>query len=193
MSGNATAGTTRVRSRRCEQLHVLVVMGVSGSGKTTAGKRLSALLGWPFRDGDEFHPSANIEKMAHGIALDDTDRAPWLAAIAEWIDQCRTSGRGGIVSCSALKRAYREIIIGDRSDVRLVYLKGSRALIADRMSRRRGHFMPPSLLASQFETLEEPAADEHAIVVSIRLPPRRLAEQIAALAGLTPSRLVGPV
>jgi carbohydrate kinase (thermoresistant glucokinase family) len=193
MSHDLAAGSTRAGMGRCEPPQVLVLMGVSGSGKTTAGKRLSALLGWPFRDGDEFHPPANIEKMAHGIALDDTDRAPWLAAIAAWIDKCRSAGGGGIVSCSALKRAYREIIIGDRSDVRLVYLKGSRALIADRMSRRRGHFMPPSLLASQFETLEEPAADEHAIVVSIRLPPRRLAEQIAALAGLTPSRLVGPV
>lgn len=183
-----------VRGLRLRQApHVLVLMGVSGSGKTTTGKRLSNLLGWPFRDGDEFHPPANIEKMAEGIALDDHDRAPWLAAIAAWIDECRAQGSGGIVSCSALKRAYRRVIVGERQDVGLVYLKGSRALIGDRLSRRRGHFMPPSLLASQFTALEEPTPDEHPIVVSMRLPPRRVVERIVALAGLEPQRRIGPV
>jgi len=168
-------------------------MGVSGAGKTTTGKRLANLLGWPFRDGDEFHPRANIEKMADGIALCDEDRAPWLGAIAAWIDECRTADRGGIVSCSALRRAYRDAIIGERPDVGLVYLRGSRALIADRLSRRRGHFMPPSLLISQFRILEEPLPDEHAIVVSMRLPPKRVVERIVALAGLQPTRRIGPV
>ncbi|MGE0765145.1 MAG: gluconokinase [Hyphomicrobiaceae bacterium] len=172
---------------------ILVLMGVSGSGKTTTGRRLANMLDWPFRDGDEFHPPANVEKMASGKALDDRDRAPWLAAIAAWIDERRDRGETGIVSCSALKRAYRDAIIGDRPDVGLVYLKGSRAMIADRMSRRRDHFMPASLLASQFSTLEEPTPDEHAVVVSIRLPPKRVAERITALAGLEPKRLVSSV
>jgi carbohydrate kinase (thermoresistant glucokinase family) len=180
-------------ARRGAPLDVLVLMGVSGSGKTTTGKRLSALLGWTFRDADEFHPQANIDKMASGVPLNDADRAPWLAAIAAWIDKCRASGIGGIVSCSSLKRAYRDVLIGARQDVGLVYLKGSRALIADRRSQRRGHFMPPSLLASQFQTLEEPAPEEHAIVVSIRLSPKRVAERIVALAGLPTSRLISPV
>ena len=175
------------------QIRVLVLMGVSGSGKTTTGKRLSKLLGWPFRDADEFHPPANIAKMESGVPLDDDDRAPWLAAIAAWIDARRAAGECGIVSCSALKRAYRDVIIGDRRDVGLVYLKGSRSLIADRLSRRRGHFMPLSLLASQFKTLEEPAADERAIVVSMRLPPKRVVERIVARSGLLPRRLISSV
>ncbi|MGD9805044.1 MAG: gluconokinase [Hyphomicrobiaceae bacterium] len=174
-------------------LDVLVLMGVSGSGKTTIGKQLSALLGWTFRDADEFHPQANIDKMVSGIPLNDADRAPWLAAIAAWIDECRADNIGGIVSCSALKRTYRDVLVGDRRDVGLVYLKGSHALIADRLSHRRGHFMPPALLASQFEALEEPAPEEHAIVVSIRLSPKRIAEQIIALTGLRPRRLIGPM
>lgn len=182
-----------ISQRRRLPPRVLVLMGVSGAGKTTTGKRLANLLGWPFRDGDEFHPRTNIEKMACGIALSDEDRAPWLDAIGAWIGECRMAGCGGIVSCSALKRAYRDAIIGERPDVGLVYLKGSRALIGDRLSRRRGHFMPPSLLISQFRTLEEPHPDEHAIVVSMRLPPKRVVERIVALAGLKPSRIVSPM
>lgn len=168
-------------------------MGVSGAGKTTTGKRLAGVLGWPFRDADEFHPAVNIAKMASGQPLTDADRAPWLAAIAAWIDARRELGEGGIVSCSALKRAYRDVLIGDRADVGLVYLKGSRSLIGERLSRRRGHFMPPSLLASQFETLEEPGPDEGAVVVSMRLPPKRVVERIVALLGLEPERRIGPV
>jgi len=170
----------------------IVVMGVSGSGKSTTGRRLAGALGWSFRDADEFHPPANIEKMASGRPLDDSDRAPWLAAIAAWIDQQRAAGQGAVVSCSALKRAYRGVLVGSRPDVAVVYLKGSFPLISDRMSRRRGHFMPPALLKSQFDTLEEPAPDEGALYVSVRMPPKRVVERIVMGLGLEPARRVGP-
>jgi gluconokinase len=160
--------------------HAIVVMGVSGSGKTTVGKALAERLGFAFRDGDEFHPAQNVEKMRAGIPLDDSDRAPWLAAIAAWIDEMRAANRHGIVACSALKRAYRDVIVGERADVRLVYLKGSRELIAGRMAARRGHFMPASLLASQFAALEEPGDDEGAIVVPIEEGPVEIVEAIVA-------------
>jgi gluconokinase len=160
--------------------HAIVVMGVAGSGKTTVGKALAERLGFAFRDGDEFHPAQNVEKMRAGIPLDDSDRAPWLKAIAAWIDEMRAARRHGIVACSALKRAYREVLIGERSDVRLVYLKGSQELIAGRMAARRGHFMPASLLASQFATLEEPRDEEDAIVVSIAPEPPEIIEAIVA-------------
>src|SRR5262249_38663847 len=116
---------------------VLVVMGVSGSGKTTIANELSRKLGWEFDDGDWFHPAANVEKMHRGIPLTDEDRWPWLKAIARWIDETRAAGRHGIVACSALKRRYRSVLIGDRPDVRLVYLKGYATLIARRMAARR--------------------------------------------------------
>jgi carbohydrate kinase (thermoresistant glucokinase family) len=157
---------------------VLVLMGVSGSGKSTIGLRLSKMLGWPFRDADSFHPQANIDKMSKGLPLTDEDRQPWLAAIARWIDERLAAGECGIVSCSALKRSYRRVIVGDRPDVRLVYLKGDMALIGDRISRRKNHFMPPALLKTQFDALEEPQADEHALSVPIVLSPRRVVEAI---------------
>jgi gluconokinase len=157
---------------------VLVLMGVSGSGKSTIGLRLSKMLGWPFRDADSFHPQANIDKMSKGLPLTDEDRQPWLAAIARWIDERLAAGECGIVSCSALKRFYRSVIVGDRPDVRLVYLKGDMALIGDRISRRKNHFMPPALLKTQFDALEEPQADEHALSVPIVLSPRRVVEAI---------------
>jgi carbohydrate kinase (thermoresistant glucokinase family) len=157
---------------------VLVLMGVSGSGKSTIGLRLSKILGWPFRDADSFHPQANIDKMSKGLPLTDEDRQPWLAAIARWIDERLAAGECGIVSCSALKRSYRRVIVGDRPDVRLVYLKGDMALIGDRISRRKNHFMPPALLKTQFDALEEPQADEHALSVPIVLSPRRVVEAI---------------
>ena len=169
---------------------VIVLMGVSGSGKSTAGKRLSAMLDWPFRDADSFHPQANIDKMSRGIPLADADRAPWLAAIAAWIAERVRSGEPGIVSCSALKRIYRRTLLEGQSGVGLVYLQGSFGLISDRMSRRKGHFMPPDLLKSQFETLQEPAPDEGALVVSVRLSPKKIADIIVAGFGLTPSRRV---
>jgi gluconokinase len=157
---------------------VIVVMGVSGSGKSTIASMLAHRLHWIYEDGDWLHPESNIEKMHHGEPLTDEDRWPWLRAIASWIDATRQSGRHGIVACSALKRAYRDILIGDRRDVRIVYLKGDRDLIARRMAARDDHFMPPSLLGSQFAALEEPAADEHPIVVSIAPHPREIVDAI---------------
>lgn len=171
---------------------VIVLMGVSGCGKTTTGKRLATALGWPFRDADSFHPESNIAKMASGQPLDDSDRAPWLAAIAGWIDGQRAGSENGIVSCSALKRRYRDVLIGERADVQLVYLMGSLALIGDRLSRRKGHFMPPALLRSQFEALEAPTADERALTVSIRLPPNRIVASIISSCALPPVRRIIP-
>ncbi|MCL4765940.1 MAG: gluconokinase [Hyphomicrobiaceae bacterium] len=155
-------------------------MGVSGCGKSTTGESLAAELGWPFRDADSFHPPASIEKMRRGTPLVDEDRWPWLAAIAAWIDERRGNGQPGIVSCSALKRTYRRLLLEGRSDVRLVYLKGEMPLIAGRMARRTDHFMPPGLLASQFEALEEPGPDEWPITVPIDTSPRRVVEYILA-------------
>jgi len=163
---------------------VVVLMGVSSSGKTTIGRRLAKLLGWPFRDADSFHPPANIEKMRRGIPLDDDDRWPWLAAIAQWIDQQLDKGQSGLVSCSALKRSYRRRLMRDRTDVRLVYLAGSFELIRQRMQRRRQHFMPVSLLKNQFDVLEEPEADENALIVPVSLPAPRVVEIIIAKLGL---------
>src|SRR5665213_1273198 len=132
---------------------IAVVMGVSGSGKTTVSVLLSAALGCQFQEGDDLHPAANVEKMRSGIPLNDADRLPWLHKIAEEIDGWRRHGESGVLTCSALKRSYRDIIIGDRSDVALVYLKGSRDLIHRRMAARHEHFMPLALLDSQFATL----------------------------------------
>jgi gluconokinase len=160
---------------------VLVVMGVSGSGKTTVAAMLAGRLHWTFEEGDNLHPASNVEKMHNGIPLTDEDRKPWLRAIAEWIDHWRERHEHGVITCSALKREYRRTIIGDRSDVRLVYLKGDKDLIAKRLAARHGHFMPSSLLQSQFDTLEEPAPEERAIEVPIGSSPRDLVDQIQSI------------
>jgi gluconokinase len=167
-------------------------MGVAGSGKTTTGTRLSKTLGWQFRDADSFHPQGNIDKMSKAIPLTDDDRQPWLAAIAGWIDDCRRKGESGIVSCSALKRAYRDVLTAHRPDVRLVYLRGQRALIADRMSRRKHHFMPAALLDSQFATLEEPHIDEHPFIVNVAVSPNRVVELIVKGLRLAPNKDIRP-
>lgn len=146
---------------------VVVMMGVSGCGKTTIAAKLAAQLGWQMLEGDKLHPPANVAKMSAGTPLTDEDRWPWLRAIATAIDTWRAAGVSGVVACSALKRAYRDILIGPRADVVLVHLQGSHELIAARMAARRGHFMPAGLLDSQFETLEEPDEAEHPIVTSI--------------------------
>jgi gluconokinase len=161
-----------------QQPLVIVLMGVSGSGKSTTGAALSRQLGWPFRDADGFHPPANVEKMSRGTPLTDEDRGPWLAAIAQWIDERCEAGERGIVSCSALKRAYRSRIIGTRLGVRLVYLKGDIEMIGQRLRARKHHFMPASLLESQFAVLEEPHADERPLTVSIAMSPRRVVDTI---------------
>lgn len=146
---------------------IVVVMGVSGSGKSTVAALLAAALGCQFQEGDDLHPPENVEKMRSGTPLTDADRMPWLRKIAEEIDGWRARGESGVLTCSALKRSYRDIIIGDRREVVLVYLEGSPDLIHRRMIARHGHFMPVALLDSQFATLEEPTPDEHAIIVGI--------------------------
>jgi carbohydrate kinase (thermoresistant glucokinase family) len=146
---------------------VLVIMGVSGSGKSTVAERLAQQLGWPFQEGDALHPAANVAKMRAGMPLNDDDRKPWLALIAQWIDARLAAGEPGIVTCSALKRAYRNVIIGDRQGVQLVYLHGDRATLTEHLQGRHHEYMPPTLLDSQLATLEEPHADEHVIEVDI--------------------------
>jgi carbohydrate kinase (thermoresistant glucokinase family) len=146
---------------------VLVLMGVSGSGKSSVAGELHRVLGWPFQEGDELHPPANVAKMRSGQPLNDADRLPWLAAIARWIDGQLAAHRPGIITCSNLKRAYRRITVGDRRGVTLVYLKGDEPVIQRHMLDRVHRYMPPSLLGSQFDTLEEPGEDEHPITVSV--------------------------
>jgi gluconokinase len=157
---------------------VVVVMGVSGSGKSTVAAMLAAALGCQFQEGDDLHPPENVEKMRRGTPLTDADRMPWLRKIAEEIDGWRARGECGVLTCSALKRSYRDLIIGDRHDVVLVYLKGSRDLIHRRMAARHEHFMPVALLDSQFATLEEPTPDKHPIIVDVGGKPAEIAHEI---------------
>jgi gluconokinase len=157
---------------------IAVVMGVSGSGKTTVSALLSAALGCQFQEGDDLHPAENVEKMHGGTPLTDGDRMPWLHKIAEEIDGWRARGESGVLTCSALKRSYRDIIIGGRPDVTLVYLKGSYDLIRRRMAARHQHFMPVALLDSQFATLQEPTPDEHPIIVDVGGRPTEIAAEI---------------
>jgi carbohydrate kinase (thermoresistant glucokinase family) len=155
---------------RCPPPTVVVVTGVSGTGKTTVGKALAARLGWTFQEGDDFHPQGNIAKMTSGIPLDDADRAPWLARVEAWISGQLAKGESGVIACSALKRSYRAALVRGRDDVILIYLRGSRALIARRLKARRGHFMPPALLDSQLAALEAPGPAETPIVDAIDRP-----------------------
>lgn len=154
---------------------IVIVMGVTGSGKTTVGKRLAQTLGWPFYDADDFHPPANVDKMHRGIALTDADREPWLRALRECIDRTVEAGKDAVFGCSALKAAYRHVLADGRPEVRFVHLHGPEPLIAERLRHRVGHFMNPALLDSQFETLEWP---EDAIDVEVALP---LAAQVRAI------------
>lgn len=157
---------------------VLVVMGVAGSGKTTVGAMLAGRLGWLYAEADAFHPAANVDKMAAGIPLTDADRAPWLDAIGRWIDERAAAGEPGVVSCSGLKRVYRDRLRHGRPQVRLVFLEGSRELIGRRLTARHGHFMRAEMLDSQFADLEPPAPDEQATTVSIEPPPNEIVEAI---------------
>jgi carbohydrate kinase (thermoresistant glucokinase family) len=156
----------------------VVVMGVSGSGKTTVAALLATSLGCQFEEGDKLHSTSNVEKMCSGRPLSDADRLPWLRKIAEKIDGWRARGESGVLTCSALKRSYRHIIIGDRADVTLVYLKGSHELIHRRMSARHDHFMPVELLDSQFATLQEPTPGERPITVNVGARPRDIVTKI---------------
>lgn len=156
----------------------LVLMGVSGSGKSTIADRLAARLDWRFEDGDGFHPPGNVAKMSAGQPLTDDDRRPWLQAIADEIDRVSRQGERLVVACSALKRSYRDILSHGRKDVRFVFLNGSYELIASRLAARKGHFMPPGLLASQFKTLEPPDTSEHPVTVSIDAPVETIVDDI---------------
>ncbi len=157
---------------------IAIVMGVSGSGKTTVAALLAAALGCQFQEGDDLHPAENVAKMRGGVPLTDADRLPWLQKIATEIDGWSAKGESGVLTCSALKRAYRNIIIGERPDVTLVYLKGSQDLIHRRMAARHEHFMPVTLLDSQFATLEEPTPDERPITVDVGDKPAYIALEI---------------
>jgi carbohydrate kinase (thermoresistant glucokinase family) len=163
---NSTLDVREVTAAREVTDTVLLLMGVSGCGKSTIALELQRLLKWPFKEGDDLHPAANVEKMRSGRPLDDQDRQPWLMAVARWIDDRLAAGEPGIITCSNLKRAYRNITVGDRTGVTLIYLRAEERLIVDRVSQRKHRYMPASLLHSQFETLQEPTANEHAIVVS---------------------------
>jgi gluconokinase len=172
---------------RTQRPVALIVMGVSGCGKSTVGERLAERLGWPFRDGDGFHPPENVEKMRSGTPLTDADRWPWLDAIAAWIDGQRRRGEHGVIACSALKRAYRDRLRAGHEDVRFVFLDGDRSLIASRLAARKGHYMPASLLDSQFATLERPTPDENALTISIVPPPDEIVDGVLKELGLSRS------
>jgi gluconokinase len=169
----------------------LVVMGVSGSGKSTIADQLAERLGWRFEDGDRFHPASNVAKMSAGHPLTDEDRWPWLQAIADEIDRVCLAGTHAVIACSALKHAYRTILVHGRDDVRIVYLKGTQALIADRLATRKNHFMPPGLLESQFKTLEPPAPSENPVTVSIDGSVDAIVDDIVRQLGLNPAE--GPI
>ena len=157
---------------------IILILGVAGSGKTTVGAMLAGRLGWQYADADDFHSAANVEKMAAGHPLTDADRWPWLHAIASWIDVQIASGQPAVVSCSALHRAYRDVM--RRPEVQMVYLHGSPDLIAARLTSRQGHFFKREMLDGQFATLQEPEPDENVITVSIEGTPLQVVDRILA-------------
>ena len=166
---------------------IVVVAGVSGSGKSTVGALLAGRLGWAFADGDSFHPAANVAKMAAGIPLTDEDRWPWLRAIGAWMDERVAAGESGLVACSALKRAYREVLLDGRPAVRLVFLDLGHDMDVTRLTARHGHFFPAKLLDSQFDDLEVPRPAEGALVVPADGMPEELVAAIIAGLDLVPA------
>ena len=174
-------------SKAGEMPCALVVMGVSGSGKSTIGDKLAQRLGWNYEDGDRFHPASNVTKMSAGHPLTDEDRWPWLQAIADEIDRICLAEGHAVIACSALKRAYRSVLVHGRRDVRIIFLDGTQELIAGRLARRKSHFMPPGLLASQFKTLEPPGPTENPVIVSIDAPVDAIISAIVHQLGLDPS------
>lgn len=162
----------------------IIVMGPAGVGKTTIAQQLSARLGWPFAEGDRFHSQASIDRMSRGVPLGDADRMPWLAGIRDWISEQGDAGSNAVVTCSALKRSYRDILREARADVRFVQLVADRHVAAARMAGRSGHFMPASLLDSQFATLESLQPDEAGICAAANAAPDIVVAQ--ALAVLDP-------
>lgn len=165
----------------------LIVMGVSGAGKSTVAEALAARLSWRCEDGDKFHPASNVAKMSAGQPLTDEDRWPWLKAIADEIDRLCGKQQPAVFACSALKRAYRDVLVHGRDDVRLIFLDGTQALIAGRLAARKGHFMPAGLLDSQFSTLERPASDEAAVTVSIDASVEAIVDNIVRQLKLDPA------
>jgi gluconokinase len=157
---------------------VVVLMGVSGSGKTTVAAILSEMLHWDFEEGDALHPIANVRKMAAGYPLTDDDRRPWLELVEGWAADQLAAGRSGIITCSALKRDYRDVLRKAGDGVRIVYLQGDEQTVTIRQTARTGHFMPASLMHSQFSTLEVPTSDEGVLMVNVGPPPRAVAQEI---------------
>ncbi len=162
---------------------VLVFMGPAGTGKSTVAALLAGRLGWDLQEGDDLHPETNVAKMAAGHALTDEDRWPWLDRVAAWIDGQIAKGEPGVITCSALKRSYRDVL--RRDNVTFVLLMGDPKLVLERLLRRQGHYMPPSLLTSQFETLEIPDADERAIRVDLDMTPREQVDRVVSLLHLS--------
>jgi gluconokinase len=161
-------------------------MGVSGSGKTTLARSIADRMGWEFLEGDDLHPRANVEKMSAGIPLEDEDRWPWLRAIGDWIDTHADAGRSGVITCSALKRAYRDLLVEGREGVQFCHVQVEARLIEERVAARRGHYMPPSLLPSQLKTLEPLAPDEPGVVVSADTAPEEMVREAMRLLDLEP-------
>lgn len=159
-----------------------VIMGVAGAGKSLIGSRFAAALGAAFADGDDFHPPANVARMAAGIPLTDADRAGWLSALAARLAEARRDGEALVVACSALRRAYRDVLRGGDPDLQLVFLTGPEALIAARLAARTGHYMPASLLGSQLATLEPPGPDEHPWICDAAETPEGIVAGLVALA-----------
>ena len=168
---------------------IVVLMGVSGSGKTTVGRLLASRLGWRFVDADDYHPAANVARLRAGIPLTDADRRPWLERLETLVDDACARGESLVLACSALKHAYRDYL-REGTCVTFVFLEGSEALIQERLRQRRGHFMNPALLHSQFETLEPPA---DAVRVAIDSPPEQIAAEIARRLGLEPGTTTAPI
>jgi len=171
---------------------VLVVMGVSGSGKSTVAQLLAERLGWDREEGDDLHPPANVAKMAAGVPLTDEDRWPWLNLVGQWAAQQIAAGRPGVITCSALRRIYRDRIRGQdgpnsgAENIVFVYLRGSKEQIAQRMAQRNDHFMPPGLLDSQIETFERPDADENVLVVETDRTPDQIVDAVISALELSP-------
>jgi len=160
---------------------ILIVAGVSGSGKTTVGALLAGCLHWRFADADQFHLAANIAKMRAGIPLTDEDRWPWLRAIAAWMDERIAQGESAVVTCSALKRSYRDVLLGGRPEALLVFLAVDREVVARRLAARHGHFFPEKLLGTQFDALEPPQPDEHAVTIAADGDPQDTVAAIIAI------------
>jgi carbohydrate kinase (thermoresistant glucokinase family) len=170
---------------------IVLVAGASGSGKTTAGALLAGRLGWPFEDGDDLHPAANVAKMHAGVPLTDEDRRPWLAAVMAWLDSRIAAGGQGVIACSALKRRYRDQLRQGRPELRIVFLEADRATLAARLASRHGHFFQPGLLDSQLADAEAPLPSEPALVVRAGRPAEVVVKEIISRLGLTAYRGTG--